>query len=396
MAKINSRFVHYNTIASFTKQKNGDGFDDECIVFIKEGKLIYTHGTLYQTLSADEYNKVSDLVIKKPGESLALGDATSVPSSGLVLNCLNKKTNFVGVAIAWYNNYNILPSSSIQDGTYLISKNSSGTAGAYAITASNGAFVEQSQVKCDDYTVYISYNGTVYMAFGNDWVSKGTLPYALENVVNPMYLKLLDIEEGATKNIIDSELSESSENAIQNKVVTEQINLIEDELSKKVVDTEFSETSTNPIQNKVLTTSLKTLESVVADHNKKLNDIEDGANNYTLPAASKTVMGGVKIGNGINVSNGTISVSIPTSFKPVVFDLASGKESQNFSNYMSGVSGPGYNGYACILLDGNKYIGHGSVYANEDSSAEIYVNEKTTTKQYTMSSSGSITLINVS
>ena len=41
----------------------------------------------------------------------------------------------------------------------------------------------------------------------------------------------------------------------------------------------------------------------------KLNDIEEGANNYSLPTASSSVLGGVKIGNNISVSSGTISLS---------------------------------------------------------------------------------------
>lgn len=45
-----------------------------------------------------------------------------------------------------------------------------------------------------------------------------------------------------------------------------------------------------------------------ADYKSKL----EGLNNYTLPTASATVLGGVKIGNGIQVAeDGTVSVSIP-------------------------------------------------------------------------------------
>lgn len=43
----------------------------------------------------------------------------------------------------------------------------------------------------------------------------------------------------------------------------------------------------------------------------KLAGISTGANKYTLPTASASVLGGVKIGNGINVNNGIISVESP-------------------------------------------------------------------------------------
>lgn len=41
----------------------------------------------------------------------------------------------------------------------------------------------------------------------------------------------------------------------------------------------------------------------------KLSGIEEKANNYVLPVATASVMGGVKIGSNINISSGTISVS---------------------------------------------------------------------------------------
>lgn len=43
----------------------------------------------------------------------------------------------------------------------------------------------------------------------------------------------------------------------------------------------------------------------------KLAGISAGANNYTLPTASKLILGGVRIGSGINVNNGVISVESP-------------------------------------------------------------------------------------
>lgn len=48
---------------------------------------------------------------------------------------------------------------------------------------------------------------------------------------------------------------------------------------------------------------------MLADDKVKLDGIAVGANKYTLPIANTTVLGGVKIGNGINIDGtGTISV----------------------------------------------------------------------------------------
>ena len=46
---------------------------------------------------------------------------------------------------------------------------------------------------------------------------------------------------------------------------------------------------------------------------KKLNDIAANANNYSLPTATNSTLGGVKIGSNININSGTISVTVDSS-----------------------------------------------------------------------------------
>ena len=45
------------------------------------------------------------------------------------------------------------------------------------------------------------------------------------------------------------------------------------------------------------------------DEKNKLAGIDSGANNYSLPTASSSTLGGVKIGSNISISNGIISIS---------------------------------------------------------------------------------------
>ena len=45
-----------------------------------------------------------------------------------------------------------------------------------------------------------------------------------------------------------------------------------------------------------------------ASDKSKLDGVAEGANNYTLPAATSSVLGGVRVGSGLAVSDGTISV----------------------------------------------------------------------------------------
>ena len=54
---------------------------------------------------------------------------------------------------------------------------------------------------------------------------------------------------------------------------------------------------------------LATLESnglMSIEDKSKLDSIEHGANKYSLPAATKTVLGGIKVGDGLSISNGYV------------------------------------------------------------------------------------------
>lgn len=58
------------------------------------------------------------------------------------------------------------------------------------------------------------------------------------------------------------------------------------------------------------------------EEKNKLNGIEENANNYSLPIASSTVLGGIKVGSGLNIdSNGVLS--------------SSGGSSSDLSNYQT-------------------------------------------------------------
>ncbi len=95
---------------------------------------------------------------------------------------------------------------------------------------------------------------------------------------------------------------------------------IETGATKTTIDTELSGTSTNPVQNKVVNTALAgkvdkesgkglSTNDYTTAEKAKLGGIEENANNYTLPTASATTLGGVKIGANITVTDGTISVT---------------------------------------------------------------------------------------
>lgn len=91
----------------------------------------------------------------------------------------------------------------------------------------------------------------------------------------------------------------------------------------------------------------------------KLNSLE----NYTLPVASSTVLGGVKIGNGITSSNGTISASGQmlgtSSIKSIMYFNNVISENLNLSSGTNGlVVGPVTisDGFSVSVADGSRLV----------------------------------------
>ena len=156
--------------------------------------------------------------------------------------------------------------------------------------------------------------------------------------------KLDGIAEGATATTVDSALSATSENPVQNKVVKSALDGKVDTVSGKglstedyttaektklagiaegatatTVDSALSATSENPVQNKVVKSALDSKVDTVSGKGLSTNDytdaektklagIAEGANAYTLPAATTTTLGGVIVGTNLSVdANGTIS-----------------------------------------------------------------------------------------
>lgn len=63
----------------------------------------------------------------------------------------------------------------------------------------------------------------------------------------------------------------------------------------------------------------------------KLNGISEGANNYTLPAATASVLGGVKIGSNININSDVISVNNASTTKKGVVQLIDSSVTEDYT-----------------------------------------------------------------
>lgn len=86
--------------------------------------------------------------------------------------------------------------------------------------------------------------------------------------------------------------------------------------NKTTVDTALSSTSTNPVQNKAVNTALGNKVDKVTGKGLSTNDYTTdeknklaGLANYSLPTASATVLGGVKVGSGLSISSGVLSAT---------------------------------------------------------------------------------------
>ena len=86
------------------------------------------------------------------------------------------------------------------------------------------------------------------------------------------------------------------------------------------VDEALSDSSTNPVQNKVVNNALNGKVDKVSGKGLSTNDyttteknklagIAEGANKYSLPTASASQLGGVKVGSGLTISNGVLSAT---------------------------------------------------------------------------------------
>jgi len=103
--------------------------------------------------------------------------------------------------------------------------------------------------------------------------------------------KLSGIESGANKTTVDSALNANSTNPVQNKVINSALGNKVDKVSGK-------ELSTN--------------DYTTAEKNK-LAGIATGANNYSLPTASASVLGGVMVGTNLSIdANGVLSATDTT------------------------------------------------------------------------------------
>lgn len=186
---------------------------------------------------------------------------------------------------------------------------------AFAKVSAGGTAVEADAVS-DTLTIAAGANVTVSANASTDTVTisaTDTTYSAATTMVaglmsTSMVSKLNGIESGANKTVVDSALNDLSTNPVQNKVVTQMLDAIDDEISgindnldaamdklsgieeganKTVVDSELSDTSENPVQNKVVAKAIDELDGDVSDLGDRTTKAESLIADHSLLIATK-------------------------------------------------------------------------------------------------------------
>ena len=157
---------------------------------------------------------------------------TKVPSSHATKLALAELPFIFTVVQGHYASTSAIPTGAA-DGIYLVDANASGTAGSWLATVSSGSVVAASVTK-GTYTSakYITLDGNIYQAKGTSaWSLLGKLQTSDENYTTAEKTKLAGIATGATKTVIDSALSTTSTNPVQNKVINTKLTDLQSQIT---------------------------------------------------------------------------------------------------------------------------------------------------------------------
>lgn len=160
--------------------------------------------------------------------------------------------------------------------------------GVYTKEEVDNAFVKKTQVATANATGLVKVDGTIVTITSDDTISAKQAVSASANNDSLMssahFSKLEGIEEGANKTVVDTALSETSTNPVQNKVV------------KSIIDTKVDKVDGKGLSTNDFTTAEK----------EKLTGLE----NFTLNPATASTLGGVIVGDHLNVdASGKVAVT---------------------------------------------------------------------------------------
>lgn len=271
MAKINNQFAFYKTKAAFNTQMSGDGFSDTTIIFIKDTQEIITHGAKICSMQDIISLLVTDYLPKTGGAitgDLSVGGTFSTETDINVGGI--KITNGTADQIL-LGNGGVASLSEIKNSISSIPKFAISVVSALPTSNISTTTIYLLKSGSDTQNVY-----TEYIYVNNTWEKLGE--------------QKLDLSGYALKSEAICSVDDNDENGYKT--------------------IEFQNGNGDIVATVIINLATSSTAGLLSPSDKtKLDGIEAKANNYTLPQATGSVWGGVKV----NDTALTVAAGTPTS-----------------------------------------------------------------------------------
>lgn len=315
---INKKLIHFNKKATFNSQKlsandsntqyqvGGTGtvqtgapdINYQSIVYIKDSKEIWTHGQFYATAVtwSTITGKPSFATVATSGSYTDLTNKPTIPTSLPTPNSLT----FTGATTGTWNGS---AAKTVNIPTY-----------SNASTSSAGLMSTSDKSKLNGIASGAEVNQN---AFSN--VVVGSTTIAADSKTDTLTLTAgsnITLTPNATNDSITISASGSSYS----------LPLASNNIRGGI---KLSSSTQGGTPNGITTTPGRTYAVQVNSSEQAVVNVPWTDTTYTLPAATSSVLGGVKIGNGLNINSGVLSVTAPQVENHTVYSLVGYKSGIN-------------------------------------------------------------------
>lgn len=315
---INKKLIHFNKKTTFNSQKlsandsntqyqvGGTGtvqtgapdINYQSIVYIKDSKEIWTHGQFYATAVtwSTITGKPSFATVATSGNYNDLNNRPTIPTSLPTPNSLT----FTGATTGTWNGS---AAKTVNIPTY-----------SNASTSSAGLMSTSDKSKLDGIASGAEVNQN---AFSN--VVVGSTTIAADSKTDTLTLTAgsnITLTPNATNDSITISASGSSYS----------LPLASNNIRGGI---KLSSSTQGGTPNGITTTPGRTYAVQVNSSEQAVVNVPWTDTTYTLPAATSSVLGGVKIGNGLNINSGVLSVTAPQVDNHTVYNLVGYKSGIN-------------------------------------------------------------------
>ena len=315
---INKKLIHFNKKTTFNSQKlsanasntqyqvGGTGtvqtgapdINYQSIVYIKDSKEIWTHGQFYATAVtwSTITGKPSFATVATSGSYTDLTNKPTIPTSLPTPNSLT----FTGATTGTWNGS---AAKTVNIPTY-----------SNASTSSAGLMSTSDKSKLNGIASGAEVNQN---AFSN--VVVGSTTIAADSKTDTLTLTAgsnITLTPNATNDSITISASGSSYS----------LPLASNSTRGGI---KLSSNTQGGTPNGITTTSGRTYAVQVNNSEQAVVNVPWTDTTYTLPAATSSVLGGVKIGNGLNINSGVLSVTAPQVDNHTVYNLVGYKSGIN-------------------------------------------------------------------